>query len=279
MALGKLVAGGASWQRCHCKVSKMKFINGNHNSTNGNPDGYHRAPATNGRASLKVKTKILLFATYTLVLESLGTYLESTGDLEIVDGTTSAELLPEIAAKNHYDVVILCLLGDESSGLEIIPQLCGIDPNVRVLLLSGSNEISVHQRAVELGASGIVLRQQDGKTLLRAIRQIHEGGTWFNQKLLSLILNKNGTNGKSHDPEVLKMGYLTAREREIIRALALGMNNKLLGKTLHNSEATVRHHLSSIYGKLDIADRLNLLIFAYQHKLADVGAERESPTS
>lgn len=249
------------------------------NLTNENLNGNRLEHATNGHAGLKVKTKILLFATYALVLESLGAYLESTGDLEIVDGTTSGDILPDLAAKNGYDVVLLCLLGDESSGLEIIPRLTKMDPNVRVLVLSGSNDISVHQRAVELGASGIVLRQQDGKTLLRAIRQVHEGGTWFNQKLLSQILNNNGNNGKVHDPESAKLKYLTAREREIIKALALGMNNKLLGKTLHISEATVRHHLSSIYGKLDIADRLNLLIFAYQHKLVDVSADRESPTT
>ena len=248
------------------------------NFGNGNQNGHRLEHATNG-ASSKVKTRILLFASYALVLESLGAYLESTGELEIVDGTTSTEDLPDLAAKNHSDVVILCLLGDESSGLEIIPRLSKVDPNVRVLILSGSNDISVHQRAVELGAAGIVLRQQDGKTLLRAIRQVHEGGTWFNQKLLSQILNNTGSNGKAHDPETLKLKYLTAREREIIKALALGMNNKLLGKTLHISEATVRHHLSSIYGKLDIADRLNLLIFAYQHKLADVSADRDSPTS
>ena len=249
------------------------------NLTNGNYSGHRLERATNGHSSLKVKTKILLFAAYALVLESLGAYLESTGDLEIVDGTTSVESLPDLAASNQFDVVILCLLDDESSGLEIIPQLSKIDPNVRVLILSGSNEISVHQRAVELGASGIVLRQQDGKTLLRAIRQVHEGGTWFNQKLLTQILNNNGTSGKAHDPETAKLKYLTAREREIIQALALGMNNKVLGKALHISEATVRHHLSSIYSKLDIADRLNLLIFAYQHKLVDVNAEQESPAA
>jgi DNA-binding NarL/FixJ family response regulator len=177
---------------CRPLPSRQSFIS-KMNLTNGQQNG-HRVEhaAKNGHASLKVKTKILLFATYALVLESLGSYLESTGELEVVDGTTSAELLPDRAAKNHYDIVILCLLGDESSGLEIIPRLSNIDPNVRVLILSGSNEISVHQRAVELGASGIVLRQQDGKTLLRAIRQIHEGGTWFNQKLLSQILNNNG---------------------------------------------------------------------------------------
>jgi two-component system, NarL family, nitrate/nitrite response regulator NarL len=246
------------------------------NLANAAQEGHRFEQAANRHTGLKIKTKILLFATYALVLESLGVYLESTGELEVVDGTTSSESLPDLAAKNDYDVVILCLLGDESSGLEIIPVLAQIDPNVRVLVLSGSNEISVHQRAVELGASGIVLRQQDGKTLLRAIRQVHEGGTWFNQKLLSQILNKNGNGGAPHDPETHKVTYLTAREREIIKALALGMNNKLLGKTLHISEATVRHHLSSIYGKLDIADRLNLLIFAYQHKLADVGGDKES---
>ena len=230
----------------------------------------------NGYQIGKVKTRVLLYAPYALVLESLSAYLKSTGEVVVADGTISAVELPELATKSEYDVVILYLIGDESPDLDIIPRLYSVDPNVRILVLSGSEEISGHQRAVELGASGIVLKQQDGKTLLRAIRQVHEGETWFNQKLLSQILNKNGSNGKPQSPEMLKAKYLTAREREIIQALALGMNNKLLGKTLHISEATVRHHLSSIYGKLEISDRLNLLIFAYQHKLIKVTTDFES---
>jgi DNA-binding NarL/FixJ family response regulator len=246
----------------------MIASNGNHNGS---------LYVTNGSYSVgKAKTRVLLYAPYSLVFESLSAYLKSTGEVEIANGTVSSEDLPELAAKSKYDVVILYLVGDQSPDLDIIPRLYKVDPNVRILVLSGSNEISGHQRAVELGASGIVLKQQDGKTLLRAIRQVHEGETWFNQKLLSQILNKNGSNGKPRCAESLKAKYLTAREREIIQALALGMNNKLLGKTLHISEATVRHHLSSIYGKLEISDRLNLLIFAYQHKLVKVSPDLES---
>jgi two-component system, NarL family, nitrate/nitrite response regulator NarL len=242
------------------------------NGNNGSSAFLTRGNHTNGR----VKTRVLLYAPYALVFESLCAYLSSTGEVVVVNGTSSADELPALAAKTDYDVVLLGLIGEGSPDLDIIPRLYSIDPNVRILILSGSDEISGHQRAVELGASGIVLKQQDGKTLLRAIRQVHEGETWFNQKLLSQILNKNGSNGKSSNDDSSKTKFLTAREREIIQALALGMNNKLLGKTLHISEATVRHHLSSIYGKLEISDRLNLLIFAYQNKLIKVNTDFES---
>ncbi len=235
---------------------------------------------TNPRNNSKPKINVLLFASYQLVLESFKSFLNLSGEINVVDSTISVEELPGLAQKKEYDVVVLCLLEEETGNLEIIPQLQEIDSDVRLLVLTGSSDIDSHQRAVEFGAAGIVRKEQDGKTLLRAIRQVHEGGTWFNQKLLSQILNKNGNGAKTKDWETTKIEYLTHREREIISVITQGMNNKEIAENLNISEATVRHHLSSIYSKLELDDRLNLVIFAYQHKLAEIKRPNsESPVA
>ena len=70
------------------------------------------------------------------------------------------------------------------------------------------------------------------------------------------------------DPEELKIKALTARERQIIKRVGQGMKNRAIAKRLCISEATVRHHLTSVFGKLDVGDRLELAIYAYRHGLA-----------
>ena len=91
---------------------------------------------------------------------------------------------------------------------------------------------------------------------------------WLNQKLLTQLLdNSFNTNvGKSKN-KFVKGNELTNRELEVIEMIALGMNNKIISKKMFISEATVRHHLSSIYGKLNVEDRLNLAIYAYQQRI------------
>jgi two-component system response regulator DegU len=234
------------------------------NLTESTPTTVYTAPQ-NSRTVIRV----LLFASHLLVLESFSSFLVGTGEIEVAAGTTKSDELPKLAANNDFDVVVLCLLEDKADELENIVRLKEVCPDVRVVVLTGDSDIQSHQRAVEYGAAGIVRKEQEAKTLVRAIKQVHEGGTWFNQRLLSQILNRNGSNGTVKDWETTKIDYLTKRERQIIGVLTKGMNNKEISETLNISEATVRHHLSSIYSKLEIDDRLNLVIYAYQHNLVD----------
>jgi DNA-binding NarL/FixJ family response regulator len=109
--------------------------------------------------------------------------------------------------------------------------------------------------------------------LVRAIRQVAEGGVWLNQKLIEQLIggtqNGHNGNGKANGFEDLKTDDLTNREREVVEMVGRGMNNREIAKRLFISEATVRHHLSSIYSKLHVADRLNLAIYAYREGIIE----------
>jgi DNA-binding NarL/FixJ family response regulator len=75
---------------------------------------------------------------------------------------------------------------------------------------------------------------------------------------------------KPEDPEATKIASLSEREREVIALIGKGLKNKQIAERLYLSETTVRHHLTSIYNKLEVSDRLELLIYAYQHGLAEL---------
>ena len=216
------------------------------------------------------KTKVTIWATYSLIRQSLQLLLNNARELSVIDAVgTSSELIEKTARRNP-DVVLVCLMDNESQNIEVLSDLRRIAPQSRVVILSGPNCSLDLSSALKLGVSGIVGSNQHARILTRAIRQVSEGEVWLNQKLLAQLLDNNfkDLNGnRKHSNKGFYSDNLTTREFEVVAMIGLGMNNKEISKKLFISEATVRHHLSSIYGKLNIEDRLNLAIYAYRHQI------------
>jgi two-component system, NarL family, response regulator DegU len=212
------------------------------------------------------KTKVTIFCRYNLVSNCLRALLESDRELKALDMvSTNSELLKKIA-ENKPDVVVICLMDNEGRNIEIVADLLKIAPQMKVVILSTPNSKLDQPEALKLGVTGIVGTNQNFRTLIRAIRQVCEGEVWLNQKVIAQLLSGNlySEDGKSKTGGLYETSDLTNREREVVEMVGMGMNNKEISRKLFISEATVRHHLSSIYSKLYIEDRLNLAIFAYQ---------------
>ena len=151
--------------------------------------------------------------------------------------------------------------------INVIADLLRIAPDVKVVVLSGPNSNLDQPASVKLGVRGIVGTNQSVRVLVRAIQQVSEGDVWLNHKLVDQLLGEDSysLNGNSNGHVKDRVHDLTNREIEIVELVGRGMNNKEIAKELTIGEATVRHHLSSVYSKLGVEDRLNLAIFAYQH--------------
>jgi DNA-binding NarL/FixJ family response regulator len=96
---------------------------------------------------------------------------------------------------------------------------------------------------------------------------VHQGEVWIDRAVMGSVLIDFRT-GRDVNPEAIKISKLTTREKEIIRLVGLGLKNKAIAEQLFISEITVAHHLSSIFSKLEVSNRLDLLIYALGHKLA-----------
>jgi DNA-binding NarL/FixJ family response regulator len=107
---------------------------------------------------------------------------------------------------------------------------------------------------------------------MKAIERVHAGEAWLDRSLTASILRdlSPGTRSKKQDPDERKISSLTDREREVIRRVGEGLKTKQIAERLFISEITVHHHLTSVYSKLEVADRLELLIYAYRNGLADL---------
>ncbi len=218
------------------------------------------------------KTKVSVLATYALVRSSLQVLLESDKELAVLDvAGTAPELIKKIS-HTKPDVVLICLMENEGKNIDLMADLIKVAPNIKTVILSSPNNSLDQPSALKLGVTGIVGTNQSPKTLTRAIRQVSEGEVWLNHKVLAQLLdnsfNLTSNSSKYKNKGLLRGDDLTKRELEVITMIGLGLNNKEISKKLYIGEATVRHHLSSIYSKLNIKDRLNLAIYAYQQGIA-----------
>jgi len=170
----------------------------------------------------------------------------------------------EMAAKEKPDVALL----DLATGLDTIPELRAVAPNTRVVAVTGVSDAAQHQGAVQLGAVGLVSKEQGPDVLLRAVRKVHAGEVWLNGALVASALSRMTRPPETKiDPEAERIASLTARERQVIELVCAGLPNKHIGQRLNISEITVRHHLTSIFDKLGCESRLELVIYAYRNEL------------
>lgn len=170
------------------------------------------------------------------------------------------------------DVILLDIDLGKESGLDVIPNLIGAAPNAKILVLTGVRDKAIHDKAVLTGARGVVEKEAPAQTILTAIAKVHEGQLWLDRAAASRIFvefSRRGGSQQAVDPEQKKIASLTDREREIIAGVAAnaGATAKTIAERLHISEHTLRNHLTSIYDKLDVANRLELFAYAHKHNL------------
>lgn len=175
-----------------------------------------------------------------------------------------------LAASEHPDIILLDLDLGGDSGIGLIADLLGAASDARIIVLTGLRDPEVHRKAVSLGALGIVRKEKAATVLISAIERVHAGEAWLDPILMADVLSDitRSSKGRRPDPEAGKIATLTNREREVIALIGEGIKSKEIAGRLFISETTVRHHLTSIFDKLGVADRIELLIYAYRHGLA-----------
>ena len=173
----------------------------------------------------------------------------------------------ERAGSERPDIIILDLVLGDDDGLAFLPALREKSPNSRVLVLTGVQNPDSHRTAIRRGAMGIVLKEHAAELLLKAIKKVSEGEVWIDRSMMGSMIQEFSKPTQA-DPEEAKIDSLTLREREVVKLVGEGLKNKQIAERLYISETTVTHHLSSVFSKLDVSDRLELIIYAFRHGLA-----------
>jgi DNA-binding NarL/FixJ family response regulator len=191
------------------------------------------------------------------------------------NGTEALKIIDDAAP----DLILLDIGLGEESGIDAIPGLLA-RTRAKILVLTGIRDESIHDKAVLAGASGVVEKEAPAETILAAIQKVHEGQLWLDRVATGRIFLEMSRDSAAQavDPERVKISSLTEREREIVAIAAThaGANAKAIAEMLFISEHTLRNHLTSIYDKLQVANRLELFAYAHKHGLNKPPAAKTS---
>jgi DNA-binding NarL/FixJ family response regulator len=218
--------------------------------------------------------RVFLIDDHRSILWGLQRLIESGGPtMEVVGCAEScAEALNVLTAAAPNVILLDIDLGKEN-GVDEIPKLI-TKSHAKILMLTGVRDKSAHDKAVLAGARGVVEKEASAETILTAITKVHEGQIWLDRETTGRIFFELSREGNTHgiDAEQVKIASLTQRERTIVAVTATnaGATAKTIAQTLFISEHTLRNHLTSIYNKLDVSNRLELFAYAHKHNLTKV---------
>jgi two-component system, NarL family, nitrate/nitrite response regulator NarL len=210
--------------------------------------------------------RVLLVDDHRSVLWGLGKLIESGAPrMRLVHSATSrAEALA--AMREHTpDVVLLDLDLGEDNGLDMMRDLPAQE-NVKFIILTGAGDAATREQALRAGARGLIHKSESAEAILQAIASVHAGDLWFDRATLATLYAAFRSGEQAQRPA----GALTAAERRVIAAVVRHKSapNKVIAGELCISAHTLRNHLASIYDKLGIHRRLDLVLYAMEHRLA-----------
>jgi two-component system nitrate/nitrite response regulator NarL len=213
------------------------------------------------------KIRILLADDHAIFRRGLKNMLNDERDFHVVGEAANGDEALKLVEQLHPDLILLDLNMPVTSGIDVLRFLAESRSKVRTIVLSVEPKEEEILIALKLGTRGFVLKDSASTTLFDSIRAVMTGQYWMYSKSASSpdqILKQFGDSANLTKPK--KFG-LTDREIEIVKAVVSGHPNKEIASLLSISEHTVKHHITSIFDKLGVYNRLELALFVYHHNI------------
>jgi two-component system, NarL family, nitrate/nitrite response regulator NarL len=204
---------------------------------------------------------------HTLFREGLRRLLEA-GGFEVVGETANGESVATMAERTQADVILLDGGMPRKNAIEILRALSALGVRARTLLLtSASDDRAQVVQALKLGAHGVIPQESTPQRLFESIRCVMEGEYWIGKESLSDLVKALRNDSHHEGSSRQKRFGLTPRELEIITLVVAGYSNPDIAQRFSISGQTVKHHVSNIFDKLGVSNRLELALFAVNHQL------------
>ena len=205
------------------------------------------------------KIRVLIADDHTLFRDGLRALLQPVQDVEVVgEAATGDEALAQAAALTP-DVILMDIQMPGTNGIEATRRVTRLSPNSGVIVVTMLEDDDSVFAAMRAGARGYILKGADKAEMLRAIRAVAQGEALFGPAIAQRLMNFFGGAGAAAAPAFPE---LTEREREVLDLIAQGHNNAVIADRLSLSPKTVSNHISSIFGKLQVADRAQAIVRA-----------------
>jgi two-component system, NarL family, nitrate/nitrite response regulator NarL len=211
--------------------------------------------------------RIVVADDHPIFREGLIKLLESRPGIKVVGAASDGDEVEPLLATLEPDVLLLDLAMPRMAGLVALRELGRTTTNTRIILLTAAIERSDIVVALQLGAHGVVLKESASDVLVKSIRAVMEGQFWVGRKAVADLEKCLSEVASAFPAPVRKQFGLTRRELEIVGVILAGRSNSDIAAKFSVSEKTVKHHLTNIFDKLGVSNRLELALFALYHKL------------
>lgn len=208
--------------------------------------------------------RLLLIDDHEMVRLGLSSYFSVQDDIEVVGEANNGLEGYKMALANRPDVILMDLVMDVMDGIESTQKILAEWPEAKIIILTSFIDDEKVFPAMEAGASGYILKTSSASEIADAIRRINRGEPVFEDKVSEKMLPRQVKEQEWHPHD-----DLTNREFEVLQLIAKGKSNQEIADELFITLKTVKTHVSNILSKLEVSDRTQAAIYAFQNDLVD----------
>jgi DNA-binding NarL/FixJ family response regulator len=218
-----------------------------------------------------VSVRVLLVDDEQLIRAGLRLILESESDIEVVGEAANGREAVDLVGELDPDVVLMDIQMPEMNGLEATRQIAalGRTETSRVLILTTFEMDEYVYEALRAGASGFLLKRTPAADLIAGIRVVAGGDALLAPSVTRRLIDQFAEHPATRHSDARSLEGITEREREVLTYVARGLSNAEIAEILTLSEGTVKTHVKHIFSKLDLRDRAQAVIFAYDAGLVE----------
>jgi DNA-binding NarL/FixJ family response regulator len=211
------------------------------------------------------RIRVLIVDDHELIRRGMRMVLDAEDDIQVVGEAVSGAEAVHLADDLRPDVVLMDIRMPEMDGIEATRRIVRGTPSSRVLVLTTFDLDEYAFGSLRAGASGFLLKNTPPAQLTTAIRAIAAGDALVSPRVTRSMLDLFATRlPRQSESDDSRLSVLTERERDVFLAIAKGYNNTEIGESLYVSESTVKTHVGRILMKLDLRDRVQAVILAYE---------------
>ena len=215
------------------------------------------------------RVRIVLADDHQMFRDAVRRLLDAEPDLVVVGEAGDGEEAVALTLQYEPDILLLDVAMPHANGMEVLQQIAAASKATRIIMVTGAVEENELRQALRLGARGFVLKESGAVQLLESIRVVHGGEYFVGRECMADLVSAVRSRGvalEGRAPRKADFG-LTTRERQIVSAVVNAYQNKEIAEKFAISEKTVKHHLTNIFNKVGVSNRLELALFAVHHRL------------
>jgi DNA-binding NarL/FixJ family response regulator len=209
--------------------------------------------------------RVLLADDEAMIRAGVRAILSADPGIEVVAEAGDGREAVEAAMAHHPDVVLLDIRMPRLDGLAAVPELRRLVPGAAVVMLTTFGEDEYIARALSGGASGFLLKSGDPHELIAGVRAVNDGAAYLSPKVAHRVITELGRGRMSQGSQARRRTEaLTPREREVLALVGAGLSNAEIARRLHVVEGTVKAYVSAILTRLEVRNRVQAAIIAYE---------------